>query len=45
MFPVFVANGALGIRDMGTSMPLAEIDHLRQQILPTSVVLRNLQQP
>jgi imidazolonepropionase-like amidohydrolase len=32
MFPVFVANGVLGIRDMGTSMPLADIDHLRQQI-------------
>ena len=32
MFPTFVANGVLGIRDMGTSMPLADIDHLRQQI-------------
>src|ERR1700730_407366 len=32
MFPVFVANGVLGIRDMGTPMPLADIDHLRQQI-------------
>ena len=31
MFPMFVANGVLGIRDMGTSMPLAEIDHLRKQ--------------
>jgi imidazolonepropionase-like amidohydrolase len=31
MFPTFVANGVLGIRDMGTSMPLADIDHLRQQ--------------
>jgi imidazolonepropionase-like amidohydrolase len=29
MFPMFVANGVLGIRDMGTSMPLADIDHLR----------------
>jgi hypothetical protein len=28
MFPLFVANGVLGIRDMGTSMPLAEIEHL-----------------
>jgi imidazolonepropionase-like amidohydrolase len=25
MFPMFVANGVLGIRDMGTSMPLTEI--------------------
>jgi hypothetical protein len=31
MFPLFVANGVLGIRDMGTPMPLAEIEHLRQQ--------------
>jgi hypothetical protein len=31
MFPTFIANGVLGIRDMGTSMPLAEIDQLRQQ--------------
>jgi hypothetical protein len=31
MLPMFVANGVLGIRDMGTSMPLAEIDHVRQQ--------------
>jgi imidazolonepropionase-like amidohydrolase len=31
MFPTFVANGVLGIRDMGTSMPLADIDQLRQQ--------------
>jgi hypothetical protein len=31
MFPMFVANGVLGIRDMGSSMPLADIDHLRQQ--------------
>jgi hypothetical protein len=31
MFPLFVANGVLGIRDMGTSMPLAEIDRLRKQ--------------
>ena len=31
MFPMFIANGVLGIRDMGTSMPLADIDHLRQQ--------------
>ncbi len=31
MFPIFVANGVLGIRDMGSSMPLADIDRLRQQ--------------
>jgi hypothetical protein len=31
MFPTFVANGVLGIRDMGTAMPLADIDRLRQQ--------------
>jgi hypothetical protein len=31
MFPIFVANGVLGIRDMGTPMPLADIDHLREQ--------------
>jgi hypothetical protein len=30
MFPMFVANGVLGIRDMGTSMPLAEIEQLRK---------------
>ena len=32
MIPAFVANGVLGIRDMGTSMPLADIGRLRQQI-------------
>ena len=32
MFPMFVANGVLGIRDMGTSMPLAEIAQLRKDI-------------
>jgi imidazolonepropionase-like amidohydrolase len=32
MFPMFVANGVLGIRDMGTSMPLADIERLRQEI-------------
>ena len=31
MFPLFVANGVLGIRDMGTPMPLAEIERMRQQ--------------
>jgi hypothetical protein len=31
MFPTFVANGVLGIRDMGTSMPFADIGRLRQQ--------------
>jgi len=31
MFPTFVANGVLGIREMGTSMPLADIDHLRHE--------------
>jgi imidazolonepropionase-like amidohydrolase len=31
MFPLFVANGVLGIRDMGTPMPLVEIEQLRQQ--------------
>jgi hypothetical protein len=30
MFPMFVANGVLGIRDMGSSMPLTEIDQLRK---------------
>jgi hypothetical protein len=30
MLPMFVANGVLGIRDMGTSMPLAEIEQLRK---------------
>jgi len=29
MFPMFVANGVLGIRDMGTAMPLEEIGRLR----------------
>jgi imidazolonepropionase-like amidohydrolase len=32
MFPMFVANGVLGIRDMGTSMTFTDIEHLRQQI-------------
>jgi imidazolonepropionase-like amidohydrolase len=32
MFPMFVANGVLGIRDMGTSMPLADIERVRQEI-------------
>jgi imidazolonepropionase-like amidohydrolase len=32
MFPMFVANGVLGIRDMGTSMPLADIERLHQEI-------------
>jgi imidazolonepropionase-like amidohydrolase len=32
MFPMFVANGVLGIRDMGTSMTFSDIDQLRQQI-------------
>ena len=32
MFPMFVANGVLGIRDMGTSMPLADISRVRQEI-------------
>ena len=32
MFPMFVANGVLGIRDMGTSMSLAEIGQLRKDI-------------
>jgi hypothetical protein len=31
MFPAFVANGVLGIRDMGTPMPLADIDRLRHE--------------
>jgi hypothetical protein len=30
MFPMFIANGVLGIRDMGDSMPLKEIDQLRK---------------
>jgi imidazolonepropionase-like amidohydrolase len=38
MFPMFVANGVLGIRDMGTSMPLAEIDQLRKQIANGSLL-------
>lgn len=32
MFPMFVAKGVLGIRDMGTSMPLADIERLHQEI-------------
>ena len=31
MFPMFVANGVLGIRDMGTSMTFADIDHLHHE--------------
>ena len=30
MFPMFIANGVLGIRDLGSSMPLSEIGQLRQ---------------
>jgi imidazolonepropionase-like amidohydrolase len=32
MFPMFMANGVLGIRDVGTSMPLAQIGRLRKEI-------------
>jgi imidazolonepropionase-like amidohydrolase len=32
MFPMFVANGVLGIRDMGTDMRLADVELLRKQI-------------
>jgi imidazolonepropionase-like amidohydrolase len=32
MFPLLVANGVLGIRDMGTDMRVADIDPLRKQI-------------
>jgi hypothetical protein len=32
MFPMFVANGVLGIRDMGTSMSLTDVNQLREQI-------------
>ena len=32
MFPMFVANGVLSIRDMGTSMSLADIAQLRKDI-------------
>src|SRR5579871_3136887 len=32
MFPMFIANGVLGIRDMGTSMPLADIETLRREV-------------
>ena len=32
MLPMFVANGVLGIRDMGTSMPLGDIARLRDEI-------------
>jgi len=32
MFPMFVANGVLGIREMGTAMPLADIAQLRKSI-------------
>lgn len=32
MFPMFVANGVLGIRDTGTEMRVADIDLLRKQI-------------
>lgn len=38
MFPMFVANGVLGIRDMGTSMPLTAIDHIRKQIANGSLL-------
>jgi imidazolonepropionase-like amidohydrolase len=38
MFPMFVANGVLGVRDMGTSMPLGEIDRLRKQIASGSLL-------
>ena len=32
MFPMFVANGVLGIRDMGTDMDLAQVDVIRKQV-------------
>ena len=32
MFPMFVANGVLGIRDMGTDMDLAQVEIVRKQI-------------
>lgn len=33
MLPMFVANGVLGIRDMGTSMSLTDVIQLREQII------------
>ncbi len=32
MFPMFVGNGVLGIRDMGSPMNLADIDRLRKEV-------------
>jgi hypothetical protein len=33
MFPMFVANGVLGIRDMGTDMNLAQVEVIRRQVV------------
>lgn len=32
MFPMFVANGVLGVRDMGTDVDLAQVDLVRKQV-------------
>jgi imidazolonepropionase-like amidohydrolase len=32
MFPMFVADGVLGIRDMGTDMDLAQVEVIRKQV-------------
>jgi hypothetical protein len=31
-FPMFIANGVLGIRDMGTDMKLADVERVRQEV-------------
>ena len=36
MFPMFVGNGVLGIRDMGSPMNLADIDRLRKEVITGS---------
>jgi imidazolonepropionase-like amidohydrolase len=38
MFPMLVANGVLGVRDMGTDMRVADIDPLRKQIADGSLL-------
>jgi imidazolonepropionase-like amidohydrolase len=38
MFPMLIANGVLGVRDMGTDMRAADIDLLRKQIAEGSLL-------
>ncbi|KAA2242766.1 amidohydrolase family protein [Chitinophaga agrisoli] len=37
-FPLFIANGVTGIRDMASDMGLAEIDHIRDEIQSSKIL-------